>query len=80
MIDALNLSKINALPQPLTAQIRGNEWPIFDIEVSSALARIDVMNQLECISFSEISVIVDADGQEHDPDTFWSDFDGRERR
>ena len=73
--DKLRMDYINSLPQPFMARLcGGGTWPIHDIEVQTALMRIDVCGKLEVKKFSEAMEITDAAGTVHDPDTFWTDY------
>ena len=72
--DQLKMDYINSLPQPFIARmIGGGDWPVHDIEVQTALVRCDIVGKLQVFSISDVSAFVDADGNEHDPDTFWVD-------
>lgn len=76
MADKLRFDYINSLP-PLIARFCGDKdiwWPIHDIEVSSALCRIDVCGRLQVKSFAEIAELKDENGTNYDPEKFWCDF------
>ena len=74
-MDILRHDFINSLPQPLYAHLYGgSKWPIYDIEVETALMRIDVVGRLEIKQFSEAKMIEDADGIRHESDIFYSDY------
>lgn len=74
MADKLRMDYINSLPQPFIARLAGGvEWPIYDIEVETALCRIDVVGRLQVIPFCEVMSITDYAGTRHDPEDFWVD-------
>lgn len=74
MSDKLRMDYINSLPQPFMARLYGGwTWPIYDIEVETALCRIDVCGRLQVISFVEIAEITDEAGVKHDPEEWWVD-------
>ena len=77
MPDLLRMDFINALPQPLLIRQWGCGiwWPVHDIGVDAALVRIDVCGLLQPIHFSDCASIKDAEDVEHDPDTFYSDYE-----
>lgn len=73
MPDKLDMAAINGLPHPLTARFVGDEkWPIHDIDVETGLMRIDVCGLLQCMHFTEVTHILDADGGSHDAERFWN--------
>ena len=74
MADRLRMDHINSLPQPFHAQFCGGPWwPIYDIDVQTGMMRIDVCGLLEVKHFGEVSALRDADGADHDPDTFYAE-------
>jgi hypothetical protein len=78
MADKLRMDYINSLAQPFLAHLFGDgykyPWPIVDIDVQTGLIRIDVCGKLQVIYFADISKIIDCDGNDHNPDTFYSDY------
>jgi hypothetical protein len=77
MSDLLRMDYINSLPQPFLARFCGDKqwWPVNDFEVQTALMRIDVCGLLDVKCFSEVMEIRDGNGVEHDPETFWTDWE-----
>ena len=76
MSDRLRMDYINSLPQPFIARFYGgDEWPVHDIEVQTGLLRIDVCGLLQVKRMSEVKLFRDADGVEHDAETFYSDYE-----
>lgn len=74
--DLLKLDYINGLPQPFIAHFfGGDEWPICDIDVETGLMRIDVCGKLQVKHIGDVKFFLDADGTEHDSETFYSDFE-----
>ena len=72
MKDVLNMDHINGLPQPFVARFCGGyEWPIHDIDVETGLLRIDVCGKLQVRHISEVMAFKDADGVDHDSDSFY---------
>ena len=75
MTDVLKMDYLNSLPQPFTATFLGGDvWPVYDIEVGTALLRIDVCGKLQVMDFGCVTLLVDADGGKHDPETLYSDY------
>ncbi len=73
--DKIDIVKFNALPGPVTARLCGGaEWWIETLCVQTALMRVDVCGQTDRHCFSEVMALIDADGIEHDPETFWTDY------
>jgi len=67
---------INSLPQPFIAQLwGGGMWPVHDIEVQTGLLRVDVCGLLEVMHIRDVRFFRDADGVEHDSESFYSDFE-----
>lgn len=76
MGDLLRMDFINSLQQPFIATLLGgDQWPVFDIDVETGLMRIDVCGLLDTIWISDIKSFRDCNGNEHDPDTFFSDYE-----
>lgn len=77
MSDILRMDYINSLPQPFIATLigGGGDWPVNDIEVETAILRIDVVGLLQVMCISEVKYFTDMDGVEHDPDTFFIDYE-----
>lgn len=72
MSDLLNMEYINSLPQPFIAtMLGGSRWPVYDIEVQAGLVRIDVMGKLDVLDICDFSSFMDANGVEHDVDSFF---------
>ena len=72
--DVLNADALNALQGPLMAKFAGGwEWPVHDIEVETALMRIDVSGLLEAKSFCEVMTLTDIEGVEFNAEDFWVD-------
>ena len=70
------MDNINSLPQPFVAIFYGNhEWPVHDIEVGTGLLRIDVCGLLDVKHIGDVKAFRDASGAEHDPDTFYTDYE-----
>lgn len=74
--DLLRMDYINSLPQPFTAVTGLGRYPVETIAVDAPSVRIDVCGLLQVISMSDVREFIDAEGISHDPDTFWSDYDG----
>jgi len=73
--DKLRIDYINILPQPLIGRfIGGDEWPVWDIDVQTGLLRIDVCGKLQVKEIADVRYFRDADGVEHDSETFYSDY------
>lgn len=78
--DLLNIELINSIPGPLMAMTYdGWEWEVIDIDVESGLVRINVSGMPDVKDIVEFKQFTDADGVIHDPDTFYSDYDGGEQ-
>lgn len=74
--DRLRMDYINSLPQPFIAKFwGGDEWPIYDIEVQTGLLRIDVCGKLQVKHIADVRLFRDAEGIEHDSETFYSDYE-----
>lgn len=73
MGDLLKLDHINSLTQPLIANFGSSEWPVYDIDVQTGLIRIDVVGLLEIKHIGEVLSFRDADGEEHDADSFYNE-------
>ena len=77
MADLLRMDYINSFPQPFIATFYGgDEWPIETIDVQTGLIRIDVIGKLQLCDMGDINYFTDADGERHDSDTFYSDYEG----
>ena len=77
MTDILDRDRINSLPQPFTAHFYGGSaWPLIDIDVQTGLLRIDVVGLPEIKHISDVDTFIDADGESHDADSFYADFEG----
>jgi hypothetical protein len=67
---------INSLPQPFLAEIiGGGTWGVYDIDVQTGLMRVNVMGMLDHLSIADIRKFTDAAGVDHDPETFYIDWD-----
>lgn len=74
--DKLRMEHINNLPQPFIAHFYGgDEWPIYDIEVGTGLLRIDVCGKLQVKHIGDVRFFRDADGTQHDSETFYTDHE-----
>lgn len=72
--DTLDMAKLNSLPSPITARLcGGSEWWIETLDVQTGCMRLDVCGQIDLSHFSEVIVLIDFDGNEHEPDDFWLD-------
>ena len=84
MSDLLRIDYINSLPQPFMVEFMGNEesylWDLYDIEVGTGLLRIDVMGKLVIKHISDVSRFIDINGDSHDPETFYSDYEDEQTR
>ena len=77
MSDKLRMDHINSLPQPFLVRFCGDRewWPVNDIDVQTGLMRIDVCGKLQIKDFCYVMEIHDADGEKHDPETFYFDWE-----
>lgn len=76
MSDLLRMDYINSLPQPLMArEFDGSEWPVDVIDVQTGCMRLDICGKIQHTHISNFSKFIDQDGNEHDVDTFYSDFE-----
>lgn len=78
MADLLNMERINQLPQPFVTRLLGDKEFLYEIEsidVQTGLLRINVCGLLQVSHISEISSFRDAQGKEHDPETFYADYE-----
>jgi hypothetical protein len=76
MTDLLGMDRINSLPQPFTAHFYGGGvWPVIDIDVLHGFLRIDVVGLLEVKHISDVHTFIDANGESHDADSFYADFE-----
>ena len=79
--DKLRLDYINSLPQPFIARMYGgSEWPVYDIDVGTGLLRLDVIGKLDISHIGNVREFVDANGDIHDVDTFYSDYEPDDHR
>ena len=70
--DLINMEKFNALPGLVIARLfSGDEWCIESLCVQSSVMRLDVCGQIDISAFSLVAVLIDGDGNEHNPDDFW---------
>jgi len=76
MSDLLNLDYINSLPHPLTAEYYdGSTFDVHDIDVETGLMRVFVSGLLQVSDVIDAKCFVDDAGENHDPDTFFSDYE-----
>lgn len=77
MSDLLRMDHINSLPQPFFVRFCGDQiwWPVNDFEVGTGLMRIDVCGKLQVKHFGEVAELRDGAHVEHDPETFYVDWD-----
>lgn len=78
MADRLSMALINSLPHPLIGRQWGDKdwwWPVHDIDVETGVMRIDVSGRLQVKHLSDFVIFKDADGVEHDPDSFYLDYE-----
>lgn len=80
MADLLREGYINSLPQPFIGIKLGREtgWPVETICVETGLMHIDVCGKLDCCHISDFKIFVDASGIQHDPETFYVDWEDEE--
>ena len=72
MADRLNADHINSLPQLMLRFLGDKErWPLYDIDVETGLLRIDVCGKLQVSHISDVGDFLDADGTQHDPESFY---------
>jgi len=77
MSDVLRMDYINSLPQPFLAKLLGgSEYEVIDIDVQTGLLRINVSGMMQVIEMPDVKSFKDMSGKEHDPDTFYTDFEG----
>lgn len=70
--DKIDMEKFNKLPGPVTARmLGGSEYWIETLDVQTGCMRIDVCGQIDHTHFGEVTLLIDQDGNEHDPDDFW---------
>jgi len=70
--DKLNIEKFNSLPSPVTARLRGlGDYWIESLCVQTGLMRVDVCGKTDNCEFIDAVLLIDADGNEHNPDDFW---------
>jgi len=69
------MDHINSLPQPFIAHFYGgDEWPVNDIEAETGMMRIGVVGKLQVTHIRDVRFFRDADGVEHDAESFYSDY------
>lgn len=72
--DLLKMKEFNALPSPVTARMMGGgEHWIESLCVQTGCMRLDVSGQIDLSEFVMVKTLIDADGNEHNPDDFWLD-------
>lgn len=72
--DCINAPRFNRLPSPVTARILGGmEHWIETLDVQTGCTRLDVSGRIDLSHFSDVLMLIDSDGVEHDPDVFWLD-------
>lgn len=75
MSGMLRMDFINGLPQPFIATFYGgSEWPVETIDVETGLMHIDVCGKLDRTHIGEVKFFTDADGIQHEADSFYSDW------
>ena len=78
MADMLNMRHINSLPHPLSARSLGNKeywWPVEQICVETGCMTIDVCGKAENKHIGDVGMFRDSAGFEHDPDSFYADYE-----
>ena len=76
MNDILRMDYINSLPPPLMAQFYdGSEYEVYSICVETGLMKINVCGMLDNCEISDVKVFIDIDGAQHDPDSFYIDYE-----
>lgn len=72
--DLLDMEHINGLPQPFMANLGGmlGNWPVYDIDVESGLVRIDACGKLDVKHISDVLHFLDADGNQHETESFYA--------
>lgn len=76
-MDKLRMDYINSLPQPFTVRLLGDKdflYQLESIDVQTGMLRFDVCGKLQVGHISDIGEFKDADGTEHEPDTFYTDY------
>lgn len=76
--DILRMDYINSLPRPLSAELRGSSKMVvgvIDIEVQTAMMRVDVMGMVDLLDLLDARWIIDDEGVKHDPYTFFVDYE-----
>ena len=72
MADILDMEKFNSLQGPVTARLfGGDEYWVETLCVQTGCMRLDVCGKIDFSHFDEVSMLVDINGDEHDPDDFW---------
>ena len=73
-MDILNQNKINSIC-PIIVNMSGDNYDLEFVCVETGLARINVMGMSQNCEWSDFSKIMDWDGNEYDPDSFYIDHD-----
>lgn len=76
MADMLRIDHINSLPHPLYVRISSGDWwwPVETLCVQTCCMRLDVMGKIQLAHFGDVFEVRDEAGENHDPDTFYSDW------
>lgn len=75
MTDILRMDHINSLPQPFVAKmVDGSEYDVGIICVQTGCVKIDVCGRAQNTHIGAIRSFIDADGFEHDMETFFVDY------
>jgi hypothetical protein len=78
--DTLDMDYINSLPQPLIGvELNATEWPVYDIDVSIGILRIDVCGRLNVMAIADFTKFRDSSGVEHRVEGFYIDAIPEER-
>ena len=73
-MDIIDIDKFNALPGPVAARIDfGAEHWIETLCVQTGCMRLDVCGKIQLSHFDHVRKLIDADGNEHNPDIFYID-------
>lgn len=74
-LDILKADEINRIPGPFMVRLCGSDWwwEVIDVEVETALCRINVSGLADVKCFSEVMDIKDIEGNHHDPESLWRD-------
>lgn len=73
--DRLKMNFINSLPQPFLVRFVGDKikWPLESIDVETGALRFDVCGKLQVSHIGDVAEFFDADGGQHDPESFYYD-------